>query len=338
MNFDINDANLVVDVAVDRCNGQVREFTNGQADDLITKALITANNGKTAIDFRDIRDGKCGKLFSMIELIIKKVVVEGLVGDEYFNQLVDLRVVPLGDKPEFKVEDANWFTVSKVADGAQNAVRRQHLTGSTTTTVPTYWNVIKIYEELSRVLSRQANMAEMIRDVAKSFKQNMLTDIYSIWANATTTQLGGATYNITGVYDESTMLTLIDHVEAKSGNMANLYGTRSALRKLTTGVVADSAREDMYNMGYYGKFNGTGMAITPQRHTVGTDTFVFSDSVINVLAGPTKPIKVVIEGNPLVNSGNLMDKADLSQEYIYAQRYGVGFVLSDGALGRYTIS
>lgn len=337
MTFDINDANAVVQVATDLCKGTVKTYSADEADSLIHKALVAANNGKTYLDVRDVRDGKCSALFNIIEQIIKKNVVEGLTGDEYFNKLVETKVVPDGTKPEFRVDDANWYTVSKVSGGNQ-ALRRQRIVGTSRQTIPVMWNVIKIYDEMERILSNQTNIADSIRDVSKSFKQQILADVAYVWENLTSAQLGGSTYNVTGVFSENDMMQLIGHVEAKAGANATIYGSKVAVSKLESGVVADSAKEDYYNLGYYGKFRGTSIAVVPQRHQIGTDNFLFNDNVINVLAGPSKPIKLVIEGNPLVNLGKFFDNQDLSQEYVYGQKYGVGFILSSGAIGRYTIS
>ena len=337
MTLDFTDIAAVSQVMVDRCLGRVQAFSNDQADALITQALVAANNGKTFIDVRDIRDGKCGQLFTLLETVLKKIVVEGIQGDEYFNTLVETRVVAQGDKPEFDVVNADWFHVTKMAAGTQS-LRRQKVTGSSKQTIPTYWYGVKIFEEMTKVLAGQANIADAMRTVAKSFKQEMLAGVYTMFAGATTAQLGGATYNQAGSYDEATLITLIDHVEAKTGNKATIIGTRAALRKISSGVTADSAKEDMYNMGYYGKFNGTPMMRQPQRHNVGADTFLIADDVVTVLAGPTKPIKLVIEGNPLIVSSAAIQNQDLTQEYLYGQQFGIGFILSDGAIGRYTIS
>lgn len=337
MAFDIHDLDAVVQAAVDRCNNKVKVYSTEEADQLIKEALIVANNGKTYLDPRDIRDRKCGALFTIMERVIKRVVVEGLAGDEYFNKLVETLVVGEGEQPRFKIEDADWLTVSEVAPGTQ-AVRRQRITGVTYETIPTTWKVIKTYEELNRVLAGQANLADAMRTVANSFRQKILSDVYGVWANLVAADFGGNTYVVNGAWDEEDMIELIDHVEAKSGQKATIYATRAGARKLATGVVADSAKEDMYNMGYYGKFNGTPIAIVPQRHTIGTDTFMFDDSVIHVLAGPAKPIKMVLEGDPLVNIDNAFDNQDLTQNYTYLQKYGIGFILSNGAIGRYTIA
>ena len=94
----------------------------------------------------------------------------------------------------------------------------------------------------------------------------------------------------------------------------------------------------MYDIGYYGKFRSTNAIEVPQVHKQGTEDFLFNDNVLTVLAGPVKPVKLVIEGNPLVNLGSFFDNEDLTQDYVYGQKYGVGFVVSAGAMGRNTIS
>ena len=94
--------------------------------ELLHKALIDANGGSTTLNYKNIRDGKCSGLFTLIEEVLSRTVVEGLQGDEYFNALVDFRNVAEGDKNIFEVEDSNLFIVSEAADGTQG-IRRQRL-------------------------------------------------------------------------------------------------------------------------------------------------------------------------------------------------------------------
>lgn len=51
----------------------------------------------------------------------------------------------------------------------------------------------------------------------------------------------------------------------------------------------------------------------------------------------TKPIKCVYEGNPIVLMGDPMTNGDLTQEYLYGEKYGMGIVLAGGnaGIGRY---
>ena len=60
------------------------------------------------------------------------------------------------------------------------------------------------------------------------------------------------------------------------------------------------------------------------------NSFVFEDDVLTIIAGDDKPIKFVYEGDPIVLMGDPMTNADLTQEYLYGEKYGLGIVLAGG--------
>lgn len=309
----------IVKVAVDAYKGNVGKYSVNQSQELLQKALVEANGGSTVLDYKKIRDGKCNGLFTLIEEILSRTVVEGLQGDEFFNSLVDFRNVAEGDQNIFVVEDNNLFVVSEAADGTQG-IRRQRLGGVSETSIPTTLKTVRIYEELNRVLSGRVDFNYFINKVSESFRQKMLNDIYTLWTGATATQFGGATYFPTaGSYDEDKLLDLISHVEAAAGGKpATIIGTKKAIRKLKASIVSNNSKDDLYNFGYYGKFYGTPVVAVPQRHKVGSTEFVMDDDVITIIAGDEKPIKVVYEGNPIVLMGDPMTNADFTQELNYA--------------------
>ena len=289
---EIND---IVKLAVDGYKGSVEKYSVAQSQETLRAALVEANNGKTYLDFNDIQDGKCSGLFALVRTLLSVTVVEGLQGDEYFNSLVEFRNVAEGDSPVFEVADSNVFVVADAADGTQG-IRRQRLGGVKETTIPTSLKVVRIFEELNRVLSGRVDFNKMITVVGESFNQKLLNDIYSLWISATATQMGGATYFPTaGAYSEDALLDLISHVEAAAGGKsATILGTKKALRNLKESIMSDSAKDDLHNMGYVGKFYGTPVVATPQRHKVGSTDFVLDDDMITVIAGDDKPIKVDI--------------------------------------------
>lgn len=96
----------IIKVAVDAYHGNVEQYSVGQSQELLRKALVDANGGSTVMNYKNIRDGKCNGLFTLIEEILSRTVVEGLQGDEYFNTLVDFRNVAEGDQNLFLVEDS----------------------------------------------------------------------------------------------------------------------------------------------------------------------------------------------------------------------------------------
>lgn len=242
--------NDIVRVAVDAYNGNVTKYSVGDSMELLREALVQANGGSTTMDVRAIRDGKCQGVFALLEEIIPRTVAAGLTGDEYFNQLVDFRNVEAGDKPVFECEDYDLFYVAEAAEGTQG-IRRQRLGGATTYTIPTSYKVVKIYEELNRVLAGRVDFNHFITKVSESFRQKLLNDIYSLWATATAADFGGIEYfPAAGAYDEAELLELIEHVEAAAGGKpATIIGTKTALRNLAPSIHGDQSRNDLYNMG-----------------------------------------------------------------------------------------
>lgn len=332
---EIND---IVKLAVDGYKGTVEKYSVRESQDTIMQALIAANNGKTTLNYKDIRDGKCNGLFTLLEEILSRTVAEGLSQDDFFNAMVDFRNVAEGDSPVFVVEDNNLFVVSDAADGTQS-VRRQRLGGSSETTIPTQLKMVRIYEELNRVLSGRVDFNHFINKVAESFQQKLLNDVYALWTGATAAQLGGEKFFPTaGDYDEDALLEVIAHVEAAAGGKkATIIGTKKALRALKESIMSNGAKEEWHNMGYVGTFLGTPVVCAPQRHKIGSTEFVLDDDVLTIVAGDDKPIKVVYEGDPIVLMGNPLENADLTHEYLYAEKYGVGIVLAGGnaGIGRY---
>ena len=324
----------VVKLAIDGYKGKVEKYSVGQSQEAIRQALIEANNGSTTLNYKDIRDGKCVGLFSLIEEILSATTVSGLKEDDFFNALVDFRNVAEGDQNLFVVKDSNLFVVAEAANGTQG-IRRQRLGGVTETPIPTSMKIVRIYEELSRVLAGRVDFNEMIQKVAESFRQKILTDIYNLWKGATSDDLGGAEFfPAAGAYDEDTLLDLIAYVEAAAGGKtATLIGTKKALRNLAPSIMGEAPKDDLYNLGYYGRFYGSPVIVTPQRFIAGTKTLAFDDNIITVVAGDDKPVKVVYEGDPIVLLGDPMNNADFTQEYLYGQKYGAGIVLAGGNAG-----
>ncbi len=333
--------NEIVRLAVDAYHGTQTKYSVGESMDTLHQALVAANNGSTILNYKDIRDGKCVGLFTLIEEILSRTVVEGLQASDYFNSLVEYRNVALGDKNLFYVEDSNLFTVADAADGTQG-IRRQRLGGMSETSIPTSFKVVKTYEELNRVLSGQVDFNRFIQKVSESFQKKILDDIYSLWISATADDFGGTTYfPAAGAYDEDTLLDLISHVEAAAnGRPATIIGTKKAIRNLAPAIQGNDSESDIYNLGYYGKFYGTPVVALPQRHKDNSTDFVFSDNLLTVIAGDDRPIKFVNEGQSTVLMGDPMQNMDLTQTYMYGEKYGLGIVLAGGnaGIGRYEMT
>lgn len=328
------DSNLIK-LAIDGYKGHVAgDYSVNDTQETLRQALIEANGGKTTLNIKDVRAGKCEKVFAIVEELVNVIHEEGLKGDEFFMNMVEDRNEALGDSPKFHIERECLFAVADIAEGTQG-VRRQRLEAGTDITVNTQLRAIKIYEELNRVMAGRIDFNKFVDTVGKSFTKQELDAAYEAFVGMFAKVQ--APYIVTGTYDEEKLLDLIEHVEASTGESAVIVGTRKALRKIKTAVMSSSAKEDVYAMGYLGKLAGTPLVAVKQRHATGTDDFILDDNVLYVFAGDTKPIKRVTEGEVTMLMGDPMTQADLSQEFLMMKRTGLA-VIFDRDFGAYKMS
>jgi hypothetical protein len=321
--------NDVVKLAIDSYRGKIAgNYSFSDSMEVLRQALIEANNGSTVLDFRAVRDGDCKKLFAIMEEIVTKTVVEGLPSSSPIFNFVEFRNKALGDQDSFIVKDASLFTVADIAEGTQG-IRRQRLVGGETIYVTPQLKAIKIYEELNRVLSGRIDINDMIDRVSKSFLLKINQDIYTSFAGTYSKLV--TPYQVSGTFAEAKLTTLIDHVEAATGMRAYVLGSKQAVKKITgiTGIDADSAKEDLYAMGYVGHVGNNPVIAMQNGHKAGTTDFILNDTDLFVVGGEDQFIKMVTEGDTLIIPGDPMNNADLSQEFLMAQRYGIGVVMSE---------
>lgn len=335
-----NDIKRLSRLALDSYRGNYNKFSKDETNVVLRNALVELNGGKTSINRKAMRDGASSGLFALIETILQQTVREGLQGDEFFTRFVDYRNVALGDKNEFVVDDnQTLFRVDRVARGT-GSVRRQRIGERVSLSIPTVSKAIRIYDELDRALSGRATINDFIDRVGKSFIADELNEIYKVFSKLSSLDLGSTLYR-TGTFDSDELLDLIEHVEAKTGARATILGTIRALRKLAPVMefIGESAKVDMYNMGYFGMFAGTPTLRIAQRYVTGTDSFMFPADELYVVAGDEQFIKYVTEGDPIIDMRTGVDNiSDLTQEYLYVEQTGVGVVLVNDALGKYVFS
>jgi hypothetical protein len=316
---------LATDIIQNRVSANFSDVAKNS--EALREALIEANGGKTTIDFKTFHRGN--QLFEIVEEIIPAIVHEGLSGNEFFFNLADYRNLSLGDDIDFWTEDKTEFVVADASYGV-SGIRRQRLGEMTKYNVDTTLKVIKVYEELKRLLAGRTDFNTFIIKVSDAMANKLKNDTYTAFKGVTATTRGlNSTYVPTGTYTEDGLLDLVGHVEAATEAVGTIFGTKKALRKVTTAVVSDEAKADLYNMGYYGKFNGTNMIYLPQRHATGTDTFLLDDNKIYVIAGSDKPIKVVNVGTGLLSANDPLQSADFTQNYLYGQEFGVGLAFNE---------
>lgn len=329
--------NLVKIVLDARANRVAGNYSVDDSMEVLRQALIEANGGSTTLDYRAIRDGKCNGLFSIVEEIINKVVMEGLPESCPLFDFVEWRNLKEGDTNVFELKDNGIFIVSDIAQGTQG-LRRQRITGGEEITVRCQLKGVKIYEELRRILAGRVDFNELIDKVSEAFQKKISNDAYEATVTAFDGLVTPYSNGTAGSFDEAKLSEIIDHVEAATGKKAYILGSKQAVRKITgvKGADSNSAKEDLYAMGYFGKFYTTPILVMQNGHKEGTTNFILKNDLY-IVAGEDRFIKACTEGQTLIINGDPMNNSDLSQEYMVAMAYGMKAVLCE-QMGIYKLS
>lgn len=283
----------ILTVAIDAVRGRsMGNYTAADTSDALRNAFIELNGGSTKISPKTFYKGT--PLFALVQELLPIIIEEGIKaeGNPLFG-LIDYRNVAEGDLAEFDIEgDAN-FVVSSVANGIQG-VRRQRIVGGDTVKVPTEMKIVRVYENLGRLLAGRIDFNKFVDGVAKAFNDYIVTSGYAAIAGITANTYNlDSTYVKSGSLDLDALLTLVNHVEAATGKKAMIIGTKTAVRKLGDDVTYSAEQNsDLYNKGYIGKFYGTEVVALEQAHIPGTSTFALAEDALWVIAADDKPVKV----------------------------------------------
>lgn len=326
----------VVKIATDAIRGcGSKEFSTAERSDALRNAFVEMNGGSTKINPKNFYRGNA--LFELVQEIIPVIIDEGIKSDNALMRLVEYRNIADGDEAEFITEGKTNFVVRDAAAGIMG-VRRQRIEDGDTVTIKTTVRTVRVYDGLNRFLAGRVDFNTFVQGVADAFKKQIAEDAYACLNGITAATAGlNATYVYTGSFDEAKFIELAQHVEAATGKKVTVYGTKAALRKITTATVATEAKSDMYNFGYYGKADGIPLVEIAQAHKAGTDTFALDDTKLWFIASDEKVVKVVNEGDGILNTKEATENADLTQEYVYIQAYGTGVICGD-KLGLYTVN
>lgn len=330
------DTNAIVKLAVDMVKGSVNtEFASTSKEEqmvVLREKLIEANGGSDKLNYKSMRNNTA--LFAIIEQILELTDVQGFEENPFFEQFVDYRNLALGDTNSFYIEDNTLFSVNVTAEGVGSTIRQRINKGTNQSITPVLYTV-EAYEDINRLLSGRIDIVAFVEKIRKSFENKRMTAIY----NAMATGLSGlpAVFKQSGSYTESVLIDLIQHVESSTGEQAIVIGTKKALSKVTSAIVSEMAKERYNQMGFYGVFNGTAMAMIPQSHVAGTFNFAIDDTMLWVVTSGSKPIKFVTEGQSIFEQGTVMKNADMTVDMFAGERWGVGAVFNS-YIGQYDMA
>lgn len=314
-------------VAFDVYKGNVQNYSIADGNKAIQNAITEACSGEW--NYYRFMDNKY-KVFAVISEVLS--VAPQTIIQEQFMDFADVHNVALGDSLQFEIEDADLFRVATIADGS-TAVRRQKLYDGKLT-VSTSLLAVKIYAELNMFMAGRVDFAKMIDRVNKSIANQIGTMVYNAIYNSYSSL--SSTYGVTGSFADATLQTMVGHVEAKTGKNVAIYGTKTALAKIT-GLTSATALEDIYSMGYFGQYKGTPCIQLPQAHTSNTDTFAVNDSFLLIVPNDEKIVKIVFEGDAIVNDVDPFTNQLLQKEFFFGTKVGVSAITARG-YGIYKLS
>lgn len=295
-------------------------FSLEEGNEMIRGAILEACGGK--LDRYSLMDNR-GAIFKVLSEVMTPGLGELLVGA--FDEFADVKEVDLGDTVQFDIKDNSLFRVSMVAPGTRN-IRRQKIYNKKLD-ISTDKLAIKIYEELDRFLAGRIDWVELTNRVQTSYQVEISNRIYeAIYASYDDLE---APYKYNGSFDEDVLIEAIKHVEASTGQKAGVFGTKTALAKikLDPNFLSDGMKDKLNVMGHLGQFRGTDLFELPQGYRPGTHEFLVSDDFLMVLPIGEKIVKVLLEGDVIVDDrgdGGADVRNDEQIEFFLARKVGIG--------------
>ncbi|MFS0905799.1 hypothetical protein AB3N02_22510 [Priestia aryabhattai] len=324
----------IVKLAVDLAKGKnivegTMNFSTEQSNDALRQAFADlmefSTEGNFTIDRKTFRKHKVA-IFEILEEVINETLQEGLKSQ--FDGFAEYRNLAWGDQNLFKTPAEQIFRVSLVSDGNGN-IRRQRLRDGQEFSVTLDTYAIKIGEDFHRFLAGRVQWADLMKGIAESFKRDLTKRI----ADAVMASYGqyNATYHNTftgaNVFDEQDLIEMAMHIEARTGSKVAVYGTKLALRTLAPSQITDNMRDARNKVGYYGEIAGIQLREIEQSHNYGSDTFAVSNNFLLVLPeNADKMVKVINEGDAIIQDQQAGISSDMMQEYFIANRFGIAII------------
>lgn len=319
----------IIKLAVDLANGKVEKFSKQESNGTLRKAFADMmefsleGNGK--IDRKAFRRHKV-EIFEILEEVINETLHEGLANQ--FDGFAEYRNLAWGDENLFKTPVNNIFRVALVSDG-NSSIRRQRLRDGQEFSVSLDTYAIKVGEDFHRFLAGRVDWGEFMAGIAESFKRDLTQRI----ADAVMGSFGeyGSTYHntFTGVPTEDELVEMAMHIEARTGEKVAIYGTKLALRKLAPSKITEAMNDKRNSVGYYGEISGIELREIAQTHKYGVDEFAIqNDFVLMLPQAVDKMVKVVNQGDAIIQDTQGGMTADMMQEYFIANRFGISVITS----------
>lgn len=258
------------------------------------------------------------RVFQIIDVAVD-AVLPTVIKDQ-FDSLADFQNVAIGDEQRFTVKNTDLFRVATVAAGTQN-LRRQALHGHNFK-VETDWYGIKTYTEFEQFLAGNVDWTEYINRVAESFAAFIGERIYFAFANSYDGVRAARKH--TGTFELDKLVDVSRHIRAASGGQqVAVYGSLSALGKITDGIdKSDRMKDEFQQVGYIKTVRGLDLIALPDAYKAGKEEFVVDDKSLLIIPSNEKIVQVVLEGDTYTNEAEASVNTGLQMEFTTLKKFG----------------
>lgn len=324
MDINTTEFNDLVKLGVDCAKGTVTKYSLDDGNKAFRNALIAMNGGKTTLGLKSFRDNK--ELFALIERVIDQTVPSGLTKNDFFNEWVEERNVGEGDAEKFLIEVESNFVVADISRGNQGIRRQRIEAGKEITLTPTARG-IRVYDELTRVLSGRVDISKLTSDVIKAVSKKRLDDVYAAWKGLTVGEGRNFIYE-SGSFSKDTLHDICARVCASNEtDKAIILGTKNAVRKAEPTQIGEKSKDDYNSNGYFTVWDGYKMMAVPQRFKAGTTDFAFDDKTLYIMpVSMDKPIKQTTTGEGMLIVDPEGQNSDLTLNITYITAWATAII------------
>lgn len=319
--------NDLVKLCVDAYKGNVAAYSRNEQSEVIRQAFIDilGTNKVTPKIFRKHKT----EIFEIIEEVVEQTLADGSAAkDAFYAQFVEERNLKLGDTPEFYVPNDALLTVAKYS-GNHWDLNRQRIDAGQEFAVKTEVYGVKVYEHFTRFIAGRIDWVALVDKIQESVDKFLAEMLYTSFMSATTAL--PTEFKFAGSYNEEEILKVTDHVAAANGGSpVVLVGTRTAMNKLQGSIdKSDNMRDERNNVGYLSIWNGIPCMVLPQVHKANSFEFAFDSNKILVLTNDFKPVKLINEGDVLVQEvSDGTTNMDMSIEYAIQFKLGLAIIFN----------
>lgn len=311
----------LIKLCVDTVRGEVTKFSAKEGNDVIRKAFVDMI-GTDKITPKVFRKHAI-EIFEIIEEVVEQTIVDSSIKHtEFYNQFVEEKNLKLGDANSFYVPNNTQVTVAKYS-GNHWDLNRQRIDEGQDFIVKTEAYGVKVYEHFQRFLAGRIDFVALVAKIQEAVDKYQGEAVYAAFMNATTNL--PSEFKYAGSYNEDSILKVLERVGAVNGTTPVLVGTRTAIAKLQgTTDLSDSMKDEKNAIGHLKYWNGYQCIVLPQVLRSNSFEFAFDDSKILCLTADTKPIKLVNEGDVLVQEvSDGTTNMDMTIEYAIQFKMGI---------------